>query len=233
MKTAVVSFLTYTPSMEHPRTEYARLCLKALLKNLSFNEGDLRYHIADDGSPEEHVQSLISLVQAEGKEPTVSISDRAGYGGNFNRATQETHAIADFVLPIEEDWELVRKLDLSDVVRAMESDNRIKCVRLGYLGWTNPVLGELIQSAAQTFLLFDPSSPETHIFAGHPRIETVEFEKRVGAWPEGLRAGFTEMEICNRPIAREGVCWPLDMGVNASQDYVSLFAHVGERRSDE
>lgn len=227
----VVNFLTFTPSMDHPRVQYAEQCLNALFANLTFDKGELLYHIADDGSPKEHVDKLLELAKDWGIEPTVSNSNRSGYGGNFNTATQYTHSLAEFVIPIEEDWELVRPFDISSMIKAIQEDTRIECIRLGYLGWTEDLKGKLVQSAAQTFLLFDADSPETHVFAGHPRIETVAFEKRIGEWPVGIKAGWTEMDICKRKESRTGVAWPLDAGINASQDYCRLFAHVGDVQS--
>lgn len=233
MSNIAVCFLTYTPSLEHPRTKYAHQCLEALLKKLSYQEGNLLYHIADDGSPEEHVASLTRLCEKYDKLPTVSLSQRMGYGGNMNAATQIIHQIADMVLQVEEDWELVRPFDLSNLARAMEESNEINCVRLGYLGWTNPLRGQVIQSASQSFLLFDPDCEEVHVFAGHPRLEKVSFERSIGEWPEGIKAGWTEMEICKRQESRIGVTWPLDAEVNASQDYCRLFAHVGDVQSGQ
>lgn len=234
MTTVAVNFLTYAPSIDHPRVAYAQQCLHSLVKNLTFNEGELVWHIADDGSPEEHVNQLAKILMEKNIVPTFSNSNHTGYGGNYNEATQTIHGIADIVLPIEEDWELVKRFDISGLVRALnENTEGMECIRLGYLGWTNTLAGRLIQTANQTFLLFDPEwSDETHVFAGHPRLETVKFEKRVGEWRIGIKAGFTEMEVCNRPEARKGVAWPLDADVNASQDYCSLFAHIGNVQAE-
>jgi hypothetical protein len=243
VKRVVVNFLTYTPSIEHPRHQYALMALTSLALRLSFSEGELLWHIADDGSPPEHIVALRDLLRElrpkpldewePGTYPTISVSHRQGYGGNWNAATQQTHQLGEYVLPIEEDWELRKDFDISDMVRAMDEDDRIRCIRLGYLGWTNNLNGDLIQSAGQTFLLFNPNSTENHVMAGHPRLETVDFEKKIGPWPEKLGAGFTELTVCQNPEARRGVCWPLDAGVNASQDYSTLFAHIGDRRADE
>lgn len=230
-----VNFLTYTPSMDHPRVKYAKECWKKLLLNLDY-EGELLWHIADDGSPWEHVEDLKNLAWTYRQViPTVSNSQHRGYGANMNMATQVIHPLADIVLPIEEDWELVRQFDISGLVKVLEQASQdygdpdyIGCIRLGYLGWSNRVEGWLTQIANQTFFRMDAACLETHVFAGHPRLETVEFEKRLGAWPEGIRPGYTEMEVCNRPMSRHGVAWPLDAGINASQDYANLFAHVGE-----
>jgi hypothetical protein len=234
-----VMFLTYTPEMNHPRVQYAQQCLYALLTKLSFTGGELLWHIADDGSPPEHVEKLREMiVRKTGVEPTVSVTTHMGYGANYNHATQVLHPMVDIMLPVEEDWELVRGFDISNLVRALEDSpddtldpDYIGCIRLGYLGWTERIAGWLTQLAGQTFFRFNQDSLENHVFAGHPRLETVEFEQLVGPWPEGLRAGYTEMEVCNRPESRNGVAWPMDADVNASQDYCRLFAHVGETQA--
>lgn len=236
MTIVAVNFMTYTPSLEHPRVQYSRTCLENLLKRLKFAKGQLIWHIADDGSPEGHVEALVAICRSHGIEPTLSNSNHRGYGANMNMATQVIHDLCDFVIPIEEDWELVREFDISDLVAALEHSQLlnepedpdfIQCIRLGYLGWSNKVPGTLVQWAHQTFFKFDPNGLETHVFAGHPRLESKAFEISVGAWPEGIRPGYTEMEVCNRPASRIGVAWPMDAGINASQDYANLFAHIG------
>lgn len=230
MTTVAVMFLTYAAEKDSKRRAYAQQCLGALANRLSFNEGELIWHIADDGSYEGYVDELENQLPKLG---TSSNSKRSGYGGNYNEATQTLHDIADIILPIEDDWELVKKFDISGLVRALEQNNDgMECIRLGYLGWTNTLAGTLIQAANQTFLLFNPEwSTENHVFAGHPRLETVSFEREVGPWPVGLRQGFTEMEVCKRPEARTGVAWPLDADINASQDYCSMFAHIGSEQA--
>lgn len=230
-----VAFFTYTPSPDHPRAAYANATLPALLDNLTYAKGELAYLIADDGSPPEHVEHLRAHLDRRNLPVTITHTDHRGYGGNYNAATQVTHSDGtDLVLAVEDDWLLTRNFDLSDLADALAENwhgLELSCVRLGYLGWTNPLRGDLIQRARQTFLLFDPECSEVHVFAGHPRLETVAFERRVGPWPEMMKAGYTEMEVCNRPESRAGVAWPLDAGVNASQDFASLFSHIGSEQA--
>lgn len=226
MTRTTLLFLTFTPSLYHQRHAVARRCLAGLLAGVK--DTDLQVHIADDGSPAEHVQRLVGDCHSYGIEPTVTVTDRRGYGGNYNAATQTVHAISDYVLAVEDDWELIRPLNLQPLIKAMEdSEGALQCVRLGYLGWTNPLRGELAHYNGMSFLAFDPASPELFVFTGHPRLESVAFERQLGAWSEGIPAGATEMELSNRPGSRLGVAWPLDMGINASQQHCSMFAHIG------
>jgi hypothetical protein len=75
--------------------------------------------------------------------------------------------------------------------------------------------------------LLDGDSPEPHVFAGHPRLETVGYQRRVGEWPEGLLPGETEFSVAHYQWARMGVVWPMDL-VKPSGD---LFCHIGTIRS--
>ena len=213
------------------RREYARRTLDALIANIRC-AGPIFLHVADDGSPDDHRADLISRAEASGRFAGVTSTDSQGlgYGVNYNDATHVVHDLAEFILPIEDDWELTRDLDLDPLIEAL-ADPRIGCIRLGYLGFTEGFRGETIHAAGHTYLLLAPDSPDPHVFSGHPRIETRTWERHVGLWPEGLNPGATEWEVAHRPEAREDVAWPLDLVLA----YGSLFGHVGtvQARKDQ
>jgi len=218
-----VLLLTYN------RLDYARRTLQAAAENLRASEL-LRVHIADDGSSQEYRDTLFAEAQALFGADVVTItnSERRGYGGSYNAASQVVHSLmaddglAPLILPLEDDWVLTRPLDL-DPLAAVLRDGTFGCIRLGYLGWTQALRGEFVWARDQAFLRLDPESPERHVCAGHPRLETVEWERAVGPWDEGLAAGATEFEWCGRRAAREGVAWPVEL-LSVRGD---LFVHVG------
>src|ERR1041385_4246517 len=105
MSRLTVVVLTYSPSEDHPRTRYAKRCVEALLQNLEFS-GDLDYHFADDGSFDGHIARLVTQVEAKGFLATDTNAERGGYGRSFNLATQATHDRSDYLLMVEDDWEL-------------------------------------------------------------------------------------------------------------------------------
>jgi LmbE family N-acetylglucosaminyl deacetylase len=229
-----VALLTWAPSVNHPRHEYAMRTMKAALANIDPGEHELHFHIADDGSAKDHVDALVHMCQKAGFEPTVTNAERGGYGKSYNLMMQVCHPISDVILPLEDDWELTRPLKLEAPARALElSNGTIKCIRLGYLGFTQELRGRVVSEAGALYLLLDPDSSEPHVFAGHPRLETVDYEREVGPWPEGIAAGQTEWEVTHRWPARSGVVWPLDLGVPASQDWGTLFAHIGSESAGE
>ncbi|HEY6009439.1 MAG TPA: hypothetical protein VIU40_14025 [Geobacteraceae bacterium] len=223
-----IVLLTYSESVTGPRARYAKRTLEAVRENLRYS-GPIYLHIADDGSPSEHVKKLIKLTEGwDLAGYTVSNSKRAGYGANWNIATQFFHPRSGIVLPLEDDWELPKPLSIDGYVRTLTTPEAgINCIRLGYLGFTNPLFGVLRRHGGITYLLLDADSPETHVCSGHPRLETVPWERAVGPWDEGHDPGWTERLWCERRQARMGIAWPMDAPTWGT------FAHIGTVQARE
>lgn len=219
--------------LTYDRIDYAKLTLNSVLKNmvLPTNE-EIHVHIADDGSPEGYTQELIDLCVASPRVAhwTQSNSLHRGYGANYNLAMQTVHPLfrdgVGLVLPLEDDWELYRPLDMTSIIEALRHE-WFGCVRMGYVGYTQPLRCRFVKFDDKHWLELDPDSEEPHVFAGHPRLETVAWERGVGPWPEGLNPGETEFTVAHWPAARQGVAWPLSL-IDVSGN---AFAHVGTIRS--
>ena len=207
---------------------YAEQTLLAAMARLRYS-GPLLWHIGDDTpEPEAADAHLVSLLAAAPPEMTASWSRGCGYGANYNAATMIAHQRALLVLPLEDDWELTRELNLDPLAQVLlDPAAPVSCIRMGYIGYTAPLRGEFYwdTSERQHYLLLDPASPEAHVFSGGPRLETVEFARAVGPWPdaEGMNAGAVEWEVAHRPASREGVAWPLDLIPPSG----GLWNHVG------
>ena len=218
----VILLLTYD------RLEVAKITLESVAANLRSSE-ELWLHIADDGSSQEYRDELVELARRRyGDNVSVTNSGRAGYGGNYNTATQIVHEVADVVLPLEDDWELVRELEIDPIVAVLRA-HAFNCVRLGYIGYTDELRGTLRWHEGLHWLEFDPESPEKHVFAGGPRLETVKFERAVGPWPENEEQGQTELLVAGRKEARTGVAWPIEL-VKPRGD---AFVHIGATPAGE
>ena len=231
--TIALVLYTFAPADNPPlaaeRQRYAEATLKALFKNLRSSE-PLHLHIADDGSAPEYRAHLWELAgEYVGDRRSITNSERRGYGGSYNSASQITHGLADVtaILHAEDDWELTRELDLDPLVDVLQTDPRVGCIRLGYIGYTRPLRAEFIWTEGpygqHHFLLLDPDSPSQYVWAGHPRLETVAWARSVGPWAEGLPAGATELDVCGRTAARTGVAWPIELVPPRG----GLFGHIG------
>lgn len=213
-----VMLLTYS------RPEYAERTLKSTLSNLRYS-GYMSVHIADDGSPQEnYIKWLCEIASDYVEEVTFTNAGHMGYGQNYNLACQVVHPRCKYVLPLEDDWELVRELDVDPFVEALSV---FGCIRMGYVGYTQRLIGEFESVAGSHYLRLLPDSPEPHVFAGHPRIETVDWARSVGPWPIDNDPGTTEFMVAHRPAARQNVAWPVD----AIKPYGDAFCHIGTVRS--
>lgn len=215
-----IALLTYN------RVKYAEIALHSTLSNISTTH-PLQIHIASDGDSDEYLQKLLKIINHYDLPTTVSNSQRGGYGKNFNLMTQVVHRHSKYVLPLEDDWELIQKLDLDPLIGVLNAAPTIECIRLGYLGFTQRLCGCIEEWCDQKFLVFDPYSSEPHVFAGHPRLETTKFQKRIGPWPENLAPGDTEFAVACSFEARKKVAWPL----NLVSTYGDMFVHIGTERS--
>lgn len=218
-----IAIVMYT----YDRFECAEPVLRAALDLTSY-PAPVQVHIADDGTPGDYQQRLWEIAAgypaSKVRSVTLSNAQRRGYGVSYNLACQATHSHNFAVLALEDDWLLQRPLDLAPLVRTLQEE-KARCIRMGYLGFTGDLRGWLVESPAGVLLRLDGDSPEPHVFAGHARLETVAFQQAVGEWPAGLMPGQTEWVVAHRAEARRGVAWPLEL-VRPSGD---LFAHVGTR----
>ena len=136
--------------LTYNRLELAKRTMMSVRRNLKGEQ--TRIHIADDGCSQEYRDELLKMAHEPemwGNNVTVTNSERAGYGGNYNAATQVVHSLpdSDLVLPLEDDWELVRDLDNSPIAKALRvgikdpvvGPGAFNCVRMGYIGWTKPL----------------------------------------------------------------------------------------------
>lgn len=217
-----VVLLTYN------RRDYAETTLRSTLDKLIFPDGEVQVHIASDGDGQEYVDYLRHIAGGYDwiKAVTHSNSERGGYGRNWNLATQVVHASCEYILALEDDWELRRPLDAGKLIEQMNK-LQLGCVRLGYIGFTQELRCSFASADGQYWLRFDEKSPEPHVFAGHPRIEARWWTQFVGPWPENLQPGETEFAVAHRPESRQKVGWPLSM-VRPEGD---MFYHIGTVRS--
>jgi hypothetical protein len=223
----VLTLYTYNPGgpLGDARQRYAEATLAAAFKHLKSSE-PIWCHIADDGSAPEYRSHLWDLAGAyAGDLRSISNSERRGYGGNYNQASWFTHQLADVsaLLHLEDDWVLTRDLDLDPLVTVLKNEPRIGMIRMGWIGYTHPLRAEFVWTQGQHYLLLDPQSPSQYVFSGGPRLETVDWARSVGPWPEGLPAGETELAVCGRPAARQGVAWPIE--IVGPQGH--LWEHIG------
>lgn len=230
---AKIAIVLLTAGTHENRTKYAKATLISVLARLETSH-DLHLHIGDDGSPQGHVEQLLEIAEEYSYIPgtTISNSGGIGYGANYNLAMKYVHEHVldehDFVLPLEDDWELTRPFNIDPIVHVL-ADRVFDSVRMGYIGYTQRLVAEFVYHCDNHYLWLRDDSEEPHVFSGHPRLETVEYQKHVGPWPEGLQPGETEWAVATTiPESRHKIGYPLWAAGDVKN---GIFAHIGTVKS--
>lgn len=203
------------------RTDCALRTIAAAVQYLRYP--DLRWYVADDGSPPEHVQACLDALASEG--PIGWHSERRGYGGNANAAWSEADRHGALSLWLEDDWELRQPLDLYAYACLLMETAEIGMVRLGVLNLD--VRGRTWAHGGQLYWKLDrePHIEGTPVFTGHPSLRHRRYRDAYGPYPEGLTPGDTELAYAYQfrqgsPDA-PGIVWP------AEYQPWGLFGHIG------
>ena len=114
----------------HNRTRVASTVIESLVQNLKF-DGKIEYCICDDRSDKGHVEELVKTFESFGIKPTVKKATKAkwGLGASLNRGIKWALKLAPFVLTTEDDWLLVKPLDMNDKVKTL-IENNVAGIRL-------------------------------------------------------------------------------------------------------
>lgn len=113
--TICIVLLTYL------RTDLALRTIQGVVENLDYP--NRTWYIADDGSPLEHLNTLLKELKDKGESVYAYHNENFGKrpfcGRGWNHALTRAHNLSDFVLWLEDDWHLDVKLDLRPYVRLM------------------------------------------------------------------------------------------------------------------
>src|SRR3990172_8933154 len=119
-----VIFLTFD------RIRYAVRSLQSLKDKLRYP--DLRYYVADDGSRQDHITTILDMTKDLNMIGWHTIPNGT-YGRNANEAIQIANQSCPMILVIEDDWELTQELDLYPYAALLMEREDVGMVRLGYL----------------------------------------------------------------------------------------------------
>lgn len=213
----------------HDQNEKALHALRSILTHLQY-DGPVHVHIADGGANMQDERRL--LLDLASSYPhldgcSVSYAPGGGYGATWNMALRTIHAYSGIILTVDHDWELVRPLDLGELVPAFFDKEWVGCLRLDHL--TYPTRGQVVDVAGMRFLNLDPDG--CTVWSNGPRLETRRFHRDMGEWPEAGDPGRVAATVSRR--VRDGVLWPLDLALSASPSPQSLFVRQGGPHANE
>jgi hypothetical protein len=108
------------------RVDTAKLTLASWKKHLKY-DGEIRLHVADDGSPAHHLESF--LAYASPWLDSSSGQERHGVGASLNSGFLAAFQTSPLVLYAVDDWELMDAFDLTPWADLLIDDPEVGMVR--------------------------------------------------------------------------------------------------------
>lgn len=216
----VVLIVTYDRPME------IRATIQALKKHLVY-QGELRWTICDDGSPDGYLRDI----RADFSELwfTVSRTERKGWGANVNRGIALLDRRYYFFL-IEDDYVAQRNIDLTSGMALLGALPDLGAIRYDGLAGhgldldlreTNTAIGRM------NYLRLRKSSPCLNVYSNRPHLTAPHFHESYGMYVEGRTLGQTEEEFAHRVKDKKGP------DIASLVDGIPLaFDHIGRTRQN-
>lgn len=199
----------------YKRTEVAVRTIRGVMDRLDYPR--LEWHIADDGSDTAH---LGAIQQAIGDVRTSwSNAQRRGVGASMNLGMAECLRRADYILWLEDDWELQQPFDLKPAVQLLHTEGSIGMVRLAYI--SPGIRGCLVSGAGRLWWMLDKGP--TYTFTGHASLRHRRFCEAYGPYVEDRAPGATELHMCGTFNNKQGPA----VAVPAFTGEWGAFAHIG------
>lgn len=221
MKWPTVAILIVT--FDRPRL--IRETIAALQRYLQY-KGQLRWHIADDGTPNyvadiEHDFPLLEF--------THTITERGGWGVNVNAAMR--YLSGEFIFLCEDDYKLRRAVDLTRGVALLLADKSIGLVRYdGIAAHGERGLDLQLRSVRHgqmkiPHLRILKGSAHLNVYSNRPHLQHPRFHVAYGGYPTGTSLAQTEQVFARRVKERKGP------DVAILPDYLfTPFLHAGKSR---
>ena len=175
------------------RFDEIKRTLQSLKSHLKY-EGQLHWHLSDDGSPRGYIPRIKGLFPD--LHFTHTASNRGGWGVNVNKSMRFLNNTYDYIYLNEDDYVANQDIDITRGVALMESVGSVGHVR--YDGVQGHRL-TLIQHEAQThigkvfYMTVDKKSKGLNVYSNRPHMSRRTWREKLGQYCEGMRLGATEV----------------------------------------
>jgi glycosyltransferase involved in cell wall biosynthesis len=186
------------------RYEEIQRTVQALTDLLTYP--NLRWLIADDGTPGKYVDRLKRLRLFKDKDAEFIPADQnVGWGANVNRAL--AYSTAPFQFQIEDDYVLTQPLDLRVGVALLIEKPHLGLLRYGGTAGEHMILHQFEAEISAslpgwrehmglpgklTYLQLDGHCPTAYLYSHRPHLKHRRFHAFYGLYDEGRKLGDTE-----------------------------------------
>lgn len=217
--TLAITLLSYKRPAEAIRT------VNGLCDNLVYS-GEKVWYVADDGSETGEFMEIIDALY--NRKQTIIGSHRERFsptpGVGWNKGLGICHQATDYVLMLEDDWELDQPLHIEPWIEMLAQREDVGIVRLSGLSVGNHV--EIVGHNGHHYLKYLRN--KQYAYSGNPHIRHARFVRKFGWFSEEkLNPGELELNYDGRFRATEE---PPDIWRPADLPGWGVFRHIGQVR---
>lgn len=188
----------------YQRTREALITVRSTCKNLIYPKELRSFYVADDGSDPKHVQKILQVLGEECEEKILGHHNERiraeGYeesyscGRGWNRGLGIAHQNSDYVLWLEDDWELEEQVDLVPYIRLLQERQDVGIVSFRVLSVGNEVL--TVGHNGLHYLQYLKTTQ--YGYSGNPYLRHARYTNHYGWFPEDHNPGEIELKTDDR-----------------------------------
>jgi len=180
------------------RTEYAVRTVRSTIEHLQYPKHLVSWYIADDGSPKDHMVAILDALHGQQllgyhSERIRRSGDENTYfcGVGWNRGYGIGHQNSDYVLFLEDDWEMEADLDPTPHIKLLDEREDVGMITYRILSVDAGLY--TVGHDDTVYLMY--LRGHQYAYCGHPAIRHARFVKSYGYFHEQLNPGDIELEM--------------------------------------
>ena len=193
----------------YKRTELALRTIYSTCRNLLYPKEKRWWYIGDDGSPGDHLGRILHTLSVHGENVLGFHSERIRHPGQeethnaglgWNRTLGICHQFSDFVLFLEDDWDLDEPLDLKPHIQMLHENERVGICSFRILSTDADVFTQGYNG--RMYLQYERRTQ--YAFSGNPYLRHARYTNKYGWFAEDRNPGLMELDQDDRYRTAQG-----------------------------
>lgn len=213
----------------YKRTDEALRTIRGVSENLVYPNELIGWFVGDDGSEKAHSNALILEIARTSHGRLMNYHNERFTpmtGRGWNRVLGLGYQYSDFVLWLEDDWELTKPFFIEPYIRMLMEREDVGLVRLGHLAVGSDV--HIVGHNGVHYLKYLKSTQ--YAYSGNPQIRHARYVKHYGWYATDKNPGEIELDYDAR--FREFPGGP-EIWRPADIPGWGVFGHIGTEKSYE
>lgn len=175
------------------RTEMAVRTVNGIVNNLDYPKELISWYVADDGSPNAHIDAIFKAIDLGGMTVTGYHNEKlqpgplCGFG--WNMAIRRAHQTSDYIMLLEDDWVLNVSLDIRPYMWVLKENERVGMIRLSNLAEGNDL--RVVTHRGTHY--FQYLRQAQFCYSGNPHIRHLRFTSYYGLFDTDKSPGDIEV----------------------------------------